>query len=284
MLAAAPWPRIAFTPVANGFSSPTQVTSARDRSGRLFVVEQRGRVRIVKGGVVLPAPFLDITNRVSCCSERGLLSIAFEPGNGPKGYFWADYTDVNGDTAISRFSFSGDAASAASETVVLRVPQPFANHNGGWLGLGPDGYLYVAMGDGGGGNDPYNNGQTLVNSLLGKLLRLDVAATITPPTRCATTGFPASNPFVGASSATIGIWAYGLQEPVAQLVQSRKTGDLSISNVGQGTWEEIDYQSAGAPQAGPTTAGASRRALTATTRRPAAASPGSRCPLPSTDT
>ena len=236
-LAAAPWPRIAFTPVANGFSSPTQVTSARDRSGRLFVVEQRGRVRIVKGGVVLPAPFLDITNRVSCCSERGLLSIAFEPGNGPKGYFWADYTDVNGDTAISRFSFSGDAASAASETVVLRVPQPFANHNGGQLAFGPDGYLYIGMGDGGSGGDPNNNGQNL-GSLLGKILRIDVRGAASPY------GIPPDNPFAGSSSARSEIWAYGLRNPW-RFSFDRKTGDLWIGDVGQGAWEEVDLQPAG---------------------------------------
>ena len=163
VLAAAPWPRIAFNPVASGFANPTHVTSARDGSGRLFVVEQRGRVRIVKGGVVLPTPFLDVTNRVSCCGERGLLSIAFPPGPGPKSQFWVDYTDVNGDTNISRFTIGAnpDAADAASEQVILHIPQPFANHNGGQLAFGPDGYLYVGMGDGGSGGDPNNNGQSL---------------------------------------------------------------------------------------------------------------------------
>ncbi len=149
--AAAPWPRIALTRVAGGFSNPTQVTSARDGSGRLFVVEQGGRVKIVKDGAVLPTPFLDISNRVSCCGERGLLSIAFPQRQTPPFDFYVDYTDVNGDTTISRFFVSSDpdVSNAASEQVLLKIAQPFANHNGGQLAFGPDGYLYVGMGDGG---------------------------------------------------------------------------------------------------------------------------------------
>ena len=238
VLAAAPWPRIAFTPVSGGFASPVQVTSARDGSGRLFVVEQRGRVKIVKGGVVLPAPFLDISNRVSCCGERGLLSIAFEPGSGPKDTFWADYTDVNGDTTISRFSFAGDTASAASETVILKIAQPFSNHNGGQLAFGPDGYLYVGMGDGGSGGDPNNNGQNL-GSLLGKILRMDVRSAASPY------GIPPDNPFAGSSPSRPEIWAYGLRNPW-RFSFDRKTGDLYIGDVGQNAWEEVDFQPAGA--------------------------------------
>ncbi|HEX2758462.1 MAG TPA: PQQ-dependent sugar dehydrogenase, partial [Thermoanaerobaculia bacterium] len=143
-----PWPRIALNRVATGFSSPTQVTSAHDGTGRLFVVEQWGLVKIVRDGAVLPTPFLDITNRVSCCGERGLLSIVFPPGAGPSGpqaVLYADYTDVNGDTTISQFSLSNDpdVAGANSERVLLKIAQPFANHNGGQLAFGPDGYLYV---------------------------------------------------------------------------------------------------------------------------------------------
>src|SRR5512140_1867823 len=203
-LAASPWPRIALSSVATGFSNPTQVTSARDGTGRLFVVEQRGVVRVLKGGAVLPTPFLDISSRVSCCGERGLLSIAFPPGAGPKNQFWADYTDANGDTTISRFSFSGDAASAASETLVLKIAQPFANHNGGQLAFGPDGYLYVGMGDGGSAGDPNNNAQNL-GSLLGKILRIDVQGAASPY------GIPPDNPFAGSGSARNEIWAYGLR-------------------------------------------------------------------------
>src|SRR5664279_796822 len=175
----AAWPGVALNPVATGFSSPTQVTSARDGSGRLFVVEQGGRVKIVRDGVTLSTPFLDISSRVSCCGERGLLSIVFPPRIGPVGpdaWFFVDYTDVNGDTTISRFSVSNDpdiANSVNSESVILKITQPFANHNGGQLAFGPDGYLYVGMGDGGSAGDPLNNAQNL-ESLLGKILRMDV--------------------------------------------------------------------------------------------------------------
>ncbi len=236
--AAAPWPRIAFTRVAGGFSSPTQVTSARDGSRRLFVVEQGGRVKIVRNGTLLPTPFLDISNRVSCCGERGLLSIAFQPGSGPKSRFWADYTDVSGNTTISLFSFSGDTA--GSETVLLKIPQPFANHNGGQLAFGPDGYLYIGMGDGGSGGDPNNNGQSLT-TLLGKILRVDVLGASVPY------GIPPSNPFAGSpsSSARPEIWAYGLRNPW-RFSFDRKTGDLFIGDVGQDAWEEVDVQAAGA--------------------------------------
>jgi glucose/arabinose dehydrogenase len=238
-LAAAPWPRVAFTRVAGGFSSPTHVTSARDGSGRLFVVEQGGRVRIVKNGTVLPTPFLDVSNRVSCCGERGLLSIAFPPGRLSHD-FYADYTDVNGDTTISRFFVSSDpnVSNAASEQVLLKIAQPFANHNGGQLAFGPDGYLYVGMGDGGSGGDPNNNGQSLT-TLLGKILRIDVQGPASPY------GIPPDNPFAGSSSSSRPeIWAYGLRNPW-RFSFDRKTGDLYVGDVGQSAWEEVDFQPAG---------------------------------------
>ncbi|HQQ76518.1 MAG TPA: PQQ-dependent sugar dehydrogenase [Thermoanaerobaculia bacterium] len=237
VLAAAGWPNVALTRVTTGFASPTQVTSAGDGSGRLFVVEQRGLVRIVKDGAVLPAPFLDIRDRVSCCGERGLLSIAFEPGRGPKTRFWANYTDLAGNTQVSRFSFSGDAAFASTEVKILSVGQPFANHNGGQLAFGPDGYLYVGMGDGGSGGDPLNNGQSL-GTLLGKILRVDVLGGTVPY------AIPPSNPFIGSSTARPEIWAYGLRNPW-RFSFDRKTGDLFIGDVGQGAWEEVDFQAAG---------------------------------------
>ena len=238
-LAAAPWPRVALNRVAGGFSSPTQVTAAGDGSGRLFVVEQRGRVRIVKDGAVSPASFLDISDRVSCCGERGLLSIVFEPGRGRKDTFWADYTDVNGDTQISRFIFSGDTADPSSEVKILKIAQPFANHNGGQLAFGPDGYLYVGMGDGGNAGDPFNNGQNL-GTLLAKILRIDVLGGVAPY------GIPPSNPFAGSPNSRPEIWAYGLRNPW-RFSFDRKTGDLWIADVGQDAWEEIDFQPAGDP-------------------------------------
>jgi glucose/arabinose dehydrogenase len=235
--AAAPWPHIAFARVAGGFSSPTQVTSARDGSGRLFVVEQGGRVKIVKNGTVLPTPLLDISNRVSCCDERGLLSVAFPPGQ-PTFDFYADYTDVNGDTTISRFFVSSDpnVSSAASEQILLKIAQPFSNHNGGQLAFGPDGYLYIGMGDGGSAGDPNNNGQSL-STLLGKILRIDIVGR-------STYAIPPSNPFAGSSSARPEIWAYGLRNPW-RFSFDRKTGDLLIGDVGQSAWEEVDFQPAG---------------------------------------
>jgi glucose/arabinose dehydrogenase len=236
-LAATPWPRIALNPVATGFSSPTQVTSAHDGSGRLFVVEQAGRVKIVKDGAVLPTPFLDITNRVSCCGERGLLSIAFRPGQGRTDDFYVDYTDADGDTTISSFFVSSnpDAANPFSEGVRLKIKQPFANHNGGQLAFGPDGYLYVGMGDGGSAGDPNNNGQNL-GSLLGKVLRLDVVSR-------STYAIPATNPFAGSATARPEIWAFGLRNPW-RFSFDRKTGDLYIGDVGQDAWEEVDFQPA----------------------------------------
>jgi glucose/arabinose dehydrogenase len=230
-----PWPRITLERVASGFSNPLHVTHANDGSSRLFVVEQRGLVRILKDGTILPTPFLDISARVSCCGERGLLSIAFPPGRGPKSEFYADYTDVNGNTRISRFAVSGDpnAADASSEQVLLGIAQPFANHNGGQLAFGPDGFLYIGMGDGGSAGDPDNNAQN-PSSLLGKILRIDVVGK-------AAYAVPPSNPFTGVAGARGEIWATGLRNPW-RFSFDRKTGGLFIADVGQGAWEEVDVQ------------------------------------------
>ena len=232
-----PWPRIVLERVASGFSNPLHVTHANDGSSRLFVVEQRGLVRILKDGAILPTPFLDISARVSCCGERGLLSIAFPPGRGPKSEFYADYTDVSGNTRISRFTVSGDpnAADASSEQILLGIAQPFANHNGGQLAFGPDGYLYVGMGDGGSAGDPNNNAQN-PSSLLGKILRIDVVGK-------AAYAVPPSNPFTGVAQARGEIWATGLRNPW-RFSFDRKTGGLFIADVGQGAWEEVDVQPA----------------------------------------
>ncbi len=233
-----PWSRIALERVASGFTNPVHVTHANDGSARLFVVEQRGRVRILKDGAILPTPFLDISSRVSFGSERGLLSIAFPPGRGRKSEFYADYTDVRGDTVISRFTVSGDpnVADATSEQILLSIAQPFANHNGGQLVFGPDGYLYVGMGDGGDAGDPNNNAQNL-GSLLGKILRIDVRGAASPY------GIPPDNPFAGSSSSRPEIWAYGLRNPW-RFSFDRKTNVLYIADVGQGAWEEVDVQPA----------------------------------------
>jgi len=225
--------------VAQGYSDPVVVTGARDGSGRLFVVEQQGRISVVGGGV-----FLDISSLVdSTGNEQGLLGLVFHPGYENNGYFYVNYThnppepdpDV---TRVSRFEVSvGDpnSADSSSETIVLEFEQPALNHNGGDLHFGPDGYLYIATGDGGGVEDPNDNGQSL-DTLLGKLLRIDVD-TGDP------FGIPQDNPFVGNGDALDEIWAYGLRN-LWRFSFDRLNGDLFIGDVGQKMREEIDFQPA----------------------------------------
>jgi glucose/arabinose dehydrogenase len=234
------WPTLALTPVVSGLSAPVHITHAGDGSGRLFVVEQAGRIRIVKNGALEPTPFLDITGRVSCCAMHGLLSVAFPSGYAQKGHFYVNYTDLAGNTVIARFALTADpdVADAASEQVVLPVGQPYPNHNGGQLAFGPnDGYLYIGMGDGGSGGDPENRAQNPAE-LLGKLLRIDVE-TGNPVTYT----LPATNPFIGTPSYRGEIWALGLRNPW-RFAFDRLTGDLYIGDVGQNLYEEIDFQAA----------------------------------------
>lgn len=220
--------------IASGFQSPLQITNAADGSGRLFVVEQTGKIKIIKGGSVLAQPFLDITPKISCCGERGLLGLAFHPNFKTNGYFYIDYTDINGNTVIGRYKVSGDPdqAEPGSFVQLLTVTQPYSNHNGGQLLFGPDGYLYIGMGDGGSGGDPQNNAQN-IESLLGKMLRIDVDAG-------SPYAIPASNPFVGKAGRDE-IWSLGLRNPW-RFSFDRVTGDLYIADVGQNLWEEIDFQ------------------------------------------
>ncbi len=218
--------------VASGLSNPVYLT-APSGDDRLFVVEQPGRVRIVRGGTLLSRPFLDITTRVSSGGERGLLSIAFHPDYATNGYLYASYTDLAGDTRIERYSVSPtrpDLADAASAQLILSVAQPFANHNGGLVVFGPDGMFYVGLGDGGSGGDPQNNGQNK-GTLLGKLLRLDVDGG-------APYAIPADNPFVGQSGVRGEIWALGLRNPW-RFAFDRVGGLLYVADVGQSRWEEI---------------------------------------------
>ncbi len=232
------WPQIALVPKLSGFSKPVHVTNAGDRSGRLFVVEQQGRIRIVKNGTLVSTPFLDITDRVSCCGERGLLSVAFPPGFRTPGYFLVDYTDLNGDTKISQFYVdwrTPDLVDPGSEQIILRIAQPYANHNGGQIAFGPDGFLYIGMGDGGSEGDPENYAQNPA-SLLGKMLRID-------PWAWPTYGVPPSNPFVSNAAYRPEIWALGLRNPW-RFSFDRKTGDLYIADVGQDSREEVDFQPA----------------------------------------
>ncbi|MHB8846707.1 MAG: PQQ-dependent sugar dehydrogenase, partial [Nitrospirota bacterium] len=217
---------------------PTHVTHAGDGSGRLFITEQEGRVLVRKDNTAAATAFLDIRDRVSCCGERGLLSAAFPPGYREKRYFYVNYTDRGGDTVVARYRTSkdGDRADAASEEVIVTQKQPFANHNGGQLAFGPDGFLYIGMGDGGAANDPFGNGQKM-NTLLGKMLRIDVESGARPY------AVPRSNPFASRKDALPEIWALGLRNPW-RFSFDRATGDLYIADVGQNKYEEVSFQPA----------------------------------------
>jgi glucose/arabinose dehydrogenase len=229
--------------IANGLARPLYLTHAGDGSGRLFVVEQGGRIWIIQDGERLETPFLDLTPLVSPdanqfgYTERGLLGLAFHPEYAANGIFFVNYTDVEGNTVVARLRISADAniADPSSLEPILNIAQPFANHNGGHLAFGPDGYLYIGMGDGGSQGDPQNNGQQL-DTLLGKLLRIDVDGE---------QGYeiPSDNPFISTSGAMPEIWAYGLRNPW-RFTFDRATGDLLIGDVGGNAWEEINFQPA----------------------------------------
>ncbi len=230
-------PDVRLIKVTTGLKTPIALTHAVDGSGRLFITEQDGRLMIYDGQRLLPKPFLDIRALTSKGGERGLLSAAFHPRYRDNGLFFVNYTDVRGDTVIARYKVSADrnVADPASARVLLQVVQPFANHNGGQLAFGPDGFLYIGMGDGGSGGDPGDRAQNL-GTLLGKLLRIDVDAE--------TYKVPPTNPFVGRAGALPEIWALGLRNPW-RFSFDRLTGDLFIADVGQNQWEEIDLQKAG---------------------------------------
>jgi cysteine-rich repeat protein len=226
--------------VTDGLRNPVHVTAAPLDTRRIFVVEQAGYIRVIRDGVLLPTPFLDIDARVSCCGERGLLGLAFHPDYERNGWFFVDYTDNRGDTVIARFTVSAnpDRADPNSEEPLLNIRQPFANHNGGQVAFGPDGYLYVGMGDGGGGGDPQDNAQN-DNTLLGKLLRIDVDVEDAPYY-----AVPPDNPNTERGAPLGLIWAKGLRNPW-RFSFDRATRDLYIADVGQGQIEEIDFQPAG---------------------------------------
>jgi glucose/arabinose dehydrogenase len=234
---------VALELVADGLASPLFAGNAGDGSGRLFVLEQVGRIRVVRDGRLVRAPFLDIAARISAGGERGLLGLAFAPTFATDGRFFVDYTDRDGNTVVSEFRApdpAADRADPGSERVLLRIRQPFANHNGGALATGPDGLLWIATGDGGSGGDPLGNGQNL-RTLLGKLLRIDPR-----PAGGAPYGIPADNPFVDRAGARAEIWAYGLRNPW-RFSFDRANGDLWIGDVGQGAIEEVDRWPAGSP-------------------------------------
>ncbi len=241
---------------ATGLNKPVGIANAGPSDDRLFVIEQPGVIRIVQSdGAVLPTPFLDITSRVdSSDNEEGLLGLSFHPNYANNGYFYVNYTNTSPDTRrtrISRFSVTTnpDVADPNSEDILLTIDQPFSNHNAGDLHFGPDGYMYVPLGDGGSGGDPNNNAQSL-GVLLGKIIRIDVDAKPggSPPD-CQGLGsgnytIPSSNPLMdGAGGTCDEIWATGLRNPW-RFSFDRLTGDLYIGDVGQNTWEEIDFQPA----------------------------------------
>lgn len=233
-------PTIILESFASGLSLPIDIVHAGDE--RLFVIEKGGRIKIINpDGSIKETPFLDIDADVrSTESERGLLGLAFHPDYENNGYFFVNYTDNTGDTQISRFSrdpINPDLADPESEKFIISVDQPFNNHNGGDLAFGPDGYLYIGLGDGGSGGDPGDRSQTPTN-LLGKMLRLDIDTDEDTPY-----AIPEDNPFVDNSSIADEIWSIGLRNPYRYSFDS-STGDLWIADVGQNAREEINFQAA----------------------------------------
>ncbi len=228
---------ITFSLVTDGLSQPVDITHAGD--ARLFIVEKGGKIRLFENNTLRAEAVLDLSDIVSTNSERGLLSLAFDPNFTENNYFFVYYTDSQGSSTISRFTLNNQTsvADASSEKILLKFSQPFANHNGGQIAFGPDGYLYIASGDGGSGNDPLNAGQNL-KTLLGKILRIDVVGT-----EAQAYSIPKDNPFVDNDSALPEIWAYGLRNPWRFSFDSL-TGDMYIADVGQNAFEEVNFQAA----------------------------------------
>jgi glucose/arabinose dehydrogenase len=222
----APSPEFGLKPVAQGLSQPVYVASPPGDTHRLFIVEKGGTIRIMKDGTLRATPFLDLTAEVSTATEQGLLSLAFSPTYATDRRIYVDYTDIAGDTVVARYTASEsepDRIDPATRTVILTVDQPYANHNGGQLQFGPDGKLYVGLGDGGSEGDPHDYGQD-PRVRLAKILRLDV----------------------GGSPTRVGTYAYGLRNPW-RFSFDPATGDMWIGDVGQDRWEEIDFLKSGTP-------------------------------------
>jgi glucose/arabinose dehydrogenase len=239
--AAPAWPSIRLELVNNAFDKPIYVANAGDGSGRLFVVQKEGQIILVRNGSPAPTPFLDISSQVgSRRTEQGLLSVAFHPQYSTRGLFYIHYTDRRGDVVVARYRASADNPDVADQNNALRllhVDKPESNHNGGQLAFGPDGYLYVGLGDGGAFGDPWDNAQNK-SVLLGKLLRLDVDSG-TPYV------VPGDNPFVSEPRTRPEIWAYGLRNPW-RFSFDRASDDLYIADPGQKSWEEVNFQRADA--------------------------------------
>jgi glucose/arabinose dehydrogenase len=231
-------PVLNFIPlVSSGLSAPVDIVNAADGTNRLFIVQQGGTVKILSGGTLLPGNFLDIPDSLSAGGERGLLSLSFHPDFKNNRYFFVYYTNIAGDITVTRFQTQAgnpNAADEATGVVLLKIPKPFSNHNGGKLNFGPDGKLYFATGDGGSGGDPNNFAQN-GNSLLGKMLRLNVDDFLTPPYYT----IPPDNPYVADPLVRDEIYAIGLRNPWRWSFD-RLNNDVWIADVGQNAWEEIN--------------------------------------------
>jgi glucose/arabinose dehydrogenase len=239
-----PPPIFALTPVVSGLSNPVDFQAPGDGSGRFFMVEQAGRIRIFVNGALLATPFLDIVSKVDFSGEMGLLGLAFHPQFPQRNLFYVHYDRLAGgvmQSVIAEYQLSAsdsNQANAASERILLTVDQPFGNHKGGQIAFGPDGFLYIALGDGGSGGDPFGNGQNL-QTFLGKLLRIDVDH-MSSGLQYA---IPSTNPFAGGGGLPE-IWAYGFRNPF-RFSFERGTGRLFIGDVGQDKYEEIDIGQSG---------------------------------------
>jgi glucose/arabinose dehydrogenase len=235
--------RVGLDPVVEGLDQPLFVVGPADGTGRLYVAEQPGVIRVVEDGRLRDKPFLDISDRVRAGGERGLLGLAFPPAYGTgRDELYVHYSDSNGDTMVSSFRATGDdlgTADPASERTILTQEQPYPNHNGGWIGFDADGMLLIGLGDGGAGGDPENRASDL-GTILGKLLRIDVLGAGDAPY-----AIPEDNPFVGQDGARPEILHYGLRNPFRDSVDLA-TGDIWIGDVGQGAWEEVDVAPADA--------------------------------------
>jgi glucose/arabinose dehydrogenase len=224
--------------VTTGLTFPLYLTTPPGDNDRLFIVEKTGTIRIIKNGLLLGTPFLDISSLVSTGSEQGLLGLAFDPNYGMNGRFYVSYTDITGNSKIVRYLVSSnpDIAQPSPDRTLLTVNQPYDNHNGGDILFGPDGYLYIGFGDGGSENDPDGHGQNLTD-LLGSLLRIDVSP-------IGDYAIPPDNPFASSPPAKPELWDYGLRNPW-RFSFDRQTGDLYIGDVGQSAREEVDVSPAG---------------------------------------
>lgn len=268
-------PDVTLEPLISGLDSPLNVRDPGDGSGRLFIVEQDGLIRIWDGSQLLATPFLDVSSLTTSSGEQGLLGLAFHPDYVNNGRFFINFTADGlagvpfGTTVVAEYQVSANpnVADANSRQIIFTVRQDFANHNGGQLQFGPDGYLYIGMGDGGSGNDPCNRAQTLdpanivtgggcINdrtvALLGKMLRIDINNTTPAGTNelcganqngSAPYAIPNDNPFRGADNTCDEVWAYGLRNPFRFSFDSQ-TGDMWIGDVGQNVWEEVDFEPA----------------------------------------